>query len=195
MANSRDSEQAVEMPASAASTPRWYWPLRPLTWVAAGIVALLALFVNYQPITAAYVDLNRGSFDPEFSIGREFVHGWPLRYAHREINLAVGPSWHPWDDVRSFHASNLAIDLVLWILAIIAAAYATKGLATGHSRSAGIDGYVRSRARLVRVCTRRFAPRTRITRGISKAHRHFAANAHERSGDARLDIRFAKIAL
>jgi hypothetical protein len=126
MADSRDSEQAVEIPASTASTPRWYWPLRPLAWVAAGIVALLALFANYQPITAPYVDLNRGSFDPEFSIGREFVHGWPLRYVHREINLAVGPSWHPWDDVRSFHASNLAIDLVLWILAIIAAAYATQ---------------------------------------------------------------------
>jgi hypothetical protein len=126
MADSRDSEQAVTMPADAMNARRWYWPLRPVTWVAAGIVALFAIFANYPPIIEPYVDLNRGSFDPEFSIGHELVHGWPLRYVRRTIHLAAEPSWQPWDDVRSFQATHLFLDLGLWILAIVAAAYAAQ---------------------------------------------------------------------
>lgn len=126
MADSRDPDQAVKMPADATNARRWYWPLRPVAWVAAGIVALLAIFANYPPISEPYVDLNRGFFDPEFSIGHELVHGWPLRYVRRTINPAAEPSWQPWDDVRSLHAIHLAIDLGLWILAIIAAAWAAQ---------------------------------------------------------------------
>jgi len=124
--------------ADLASKSRpWLWPLRPFTLVIVGLVLAIAFVVNFPAVEAPHADLQVGKFGLHFNLVTEYEHGWPARYARRELahrTSAQGPlsAWRPWEEPGQWSTVNLLLDLGLWGLVLVGVGMATQWWRSGR---------------------------------------------------------------
>jgi hypothetical protein len=89
------------------------------------LVLTLAFLVCFPAVEVPHANLRDGPFGLHFNLVTEYEHGWPLRYASRDLShrtAAEGPpsAWRPWEGPGRFSTLNLVVDLGFWMLVAIA---------------------------------------------------------------------------
>ena len=120
------ASSTTERAKTPLNCPPRLWQPRPFTLVVVGCVAVLAFFACFPAIEAPHANLRDETFGLHFNLLTEYEHGWPVRYARRELShrtAAEGPpsAWRPWDGPGRWSTSGLLMDLLFWGLVIVLA--------------------------------------------------------------------------
>jgi len=121
----------TEPSAAPNKGPRWLWPPRLSTIAVVGCGLVIAFVANFPAVESPHADLEDGKFGLHFNLVTEYEHGWPARYARRELahrTRAQGPpsAWRPWEGPGRWTTLNLLVDLGLWSLMLVGAGVAAQ---------------------------------------------------------------------